>query len=212
MESKKGINYLLQYFLTALAGVILLTLLGVLEILLMRYTIGEYGGLACTVLTLLICFCSALPLLLGIVFALVRYSMSEPKRAKLTTVASIVFPALQLLLCLLLLLLSFAMPFLASRTNPMVADLLRSTLRVIAVPLFLFSVVFALLAFLLSKKTILIVLPIELGVFLLSAVIFLVFAYVLHFGLVSVIGLGILQPAVVLLPNVGRWKARMKNE
>ena len=212
MESKKGINYLLQYLLSVLAGVIFLTLLSVFEILVTRFTIGEYGGIACSLLTLLICFCTALPVLLGIIFSIVRYNMSEAKRAKLTMAASILFPALQLLLCLLLLLLSFVVPSLESRTNPVIVSMLSYPLRIIVIPLFLFSAVFTLLAFLLKRKTVLIVLPVELGVSLVSAVLSLVFMYVLHIGLVSVIGLGILQPAVVLFPNVGTWKARMKSE
>ena len=212
MEAKKGWNYLLQYFLTTLAGVIFLTLLAIFGILVVYVTIGEYGGIACNVLTSIVCFFTTFPVLLGIVFALILYNMSEPNRAKMTLVASILFPVLQLLLCLLLLILSFVVPSLGSRMNAMIAGMLSYPLRIITVPLFLFSAVHTLLALLLKKKTVLIVVLIEFGVFILSAVISLVFMYGLHMGLLFVIGLGILQPAVVLLPNVGTWKARMKNE
>ena len=212
METKQAMDYRLQYCLAALAGLVFLTVFGFFGSLLARFYVGLDGFLSYAVLALLILLGSAFSLILGAVFSFILYNSPAPKRPKMTVIASVLFPVLQVLFCGFLLVTSFLLPVTVYRFFGRLEGYLDGALRIMILPLLLFSVIFTLLAFLLNKKNALVILLIELFVFVLAAVVLFVSIRLYGINIAAGASFGLLQPAVVLLPTVGRWKARMKSE
>ncbi len=214
--AKKGMDLRLQYILSLLTGPLLLAIGGTSAVLFTVRYMGDRLALPVLSFDLLLLSGTVLPFLLGIVSTFLLYPRSEQKRTRIYLVTAIAVPALQVLFALFFLILSFLPPVLRILCGgEEMLSWLSGALRISALQTLLYTAVFtaaaALVGFLWKKKTLLFVLIVFFAAFVLSMLLMYVFVFSLNFGLTGfVIGYGLLQPAAVVLPNVGRWKAPVK--
>ena len=203
---KKNTDVRLQYILSLIVGFSFLYLCGFAGRFLAARWIGPDAAVSITVATHFLNAATIPFVAIGIVFALVLYRQAGRKSAAANIAAMIVFLGLQGLLILIFLIFGRQIGSLYIEA-PEIRVMLIPALRTAAIPMVLLSAASAVAGIAVKKKSFLLILMIDLAAFVLSLIIMFISTYILHWGVIGIaIGLGIMQPAASLLPNVGGWR------
>lgn len=193
----------LQHILSLIVGYAFLGLFRFLgNDLSVEMELGMYAVVSTTIVNTFLSIVTNLLVAIGIVFALVLYKLPEKNRATANTVGRILFLVLQALLILSCLAFGDQIGSLYGGygipQEVIVTVMMR--LRSAAIPMALLSAALAAVGIEVKKESLLLIFLIDLAAFVLSLIV------MRERGISgAVLGLGIMQPVAVLLPNVGVW-------
>ena len=201
---KKRLDVRLQYILSLLVGYVLLRIFPFITSRVVS-RLGIYTAVSLSLFQIFSGTFSVICVLAGIAFSLTLYrddGYGGPESLAIPTVVSLMLEALLILLCL-----PFAPRVIGffDYNSAVVAEAI-PFLRAAALAMLVFSAASAVVMLTVKKKSFLMIALIDLAVFVLASLVMVVAYRFLNIGGVSVaLGVGMLQPVAVLLPNLGSW-------